>query len=84
MTMKTLLLKAIAPMGAIALFAMPALSHAETAVPTLYTSLPAANSLIKGTGSAVYYLSSNGKRYVFPTEKTYFTWYSDFANVQTI
>ncbi|HPF95041.1 MAG: hypothetical protein KC582_01795 [Candidatus Magasanikbacteria bacterium] len=84
MTIKTLLYKTIGPLGAIALFAMPVISHAETAVPTLYSGLTATNSLIKGSGPAVYYLSSNGKRYVFPNEKTYLTWYSDFSSVQTI
>lgn len=34
--------------------------------------------------SAVYYFASNGKRYVFPNEKTYFTWYGDFSKVRTI
>ncbi len=34
--------------------------------------------------TAVYYYASNGKRYVFPNEKTYFTWYQDFANIQII
>jgi plastocyanin len=41
--------------------------------------------LIKGTSfSAVYYYASNGKRYVFPNEKTYFTWYTDFSGVRTL
>lgn len=34
--------------------------------------------------TAVYYYAKNGKRYVFPNEKTYFTWYPDFAKVQVI
>jgi hypothetical protein len=34
--------------------------------------------------TAVYYYASNGKRYVFPNEKTYFTWYPDFAHVKII
>lgn len=34
--------------------------------------------------TAVYYYASNGKRYVFPNEKTYFTWYPDFAAVQIL
>lgn len=34
--------------------------------------------------TAVYYYASDGRRYVFPNEKTYFTWYTDFANVQII
>lgn len=42
-------------------------------------------TLVKGTTlSTVYYYASNGSRYAFPNEKTYFTWYSDFAGVQTI
>src|SRR3990167_11552322 len=41
--------------------------------------------LIKGQStSSVYYYASNGKRYVFPNEKTYFTWYTDFSTVKTI
>ncbi|MFZ6015272.1 MAG: Ig-like domain-containing protein [Patescibacteria group bacterium] len=34
--------------------------------------------------TAVYYFASNGKRYVFPNEKVYFTWYSSFENVRVI
>lgn len=34
--------------------------------------------------TAVYYYASNGKRYVFPNEKTYFTWYQDFSSVRII
>lgn len=33
---------------------------------------------------AVYYFGTDGKRYVFPNEKTYFTWYSDFSNIKSI
>lgn len=33
---------------------------------------------------AVYYLGSNGKRYVFPNEKTFSTWYSNFSGVQVV
>ncbi|MBP9747401.1 hypothetical protein KBD13_00495 [Patescibacteria group bacterium] len=41
--------------------------------------------LIKSpTNSAVYYFASNGKRYVFPNDKTYFTWYNDFSQVKVI
>lgn len=42
-------------------------------------------TLIKGESFAsVYYYSSNGKRYVFPSERVYRTWYTDFSNVVTI
>ncbi len=49
-------------------------------------SMGAFNSgdLIKGSGSTVYYFASNGKRFVFPNEKTYFTWYRNFDGVRTI
>jgi hypothetical protein len=40
--------------------------------------------LIKASLPAVYYYGADGKRYVFPNEKTYMTWYSDFSSVKTI
>jgi hypothetical protein len=40
--------------------------------------------LIKASGPAVYYYRSDGKRLVFPNEKTYFSWYDDFSGVKTI
>lgn len=39
--------------------------------------------LIKASGPAVYY-ASGGKRYVFPNEKIYFSWYRDFSGVRTV
>jgi len=42
-----------------------------------------AASLIKGSTPAVYYLDE-GKRYVFPNEKVFFTWYQDFSQVQSV
>lgn len=44
-----------------------------------------AGDLIKMDGlSSVYYLSADGKRYVFPNETTYFSWYADFSSVVTV
>ncbi len=41
--------------------------------------------LIRGTTfSAVYYMGEDGFRYVFPNDKTYFTWYSDFSAVKML
>lgn len=40
--------------------------------------------LIKGPTDVVYYYGQDGKRYVFPNAKTYFTWYGDFSTVKTI
>lgn len=42
-----------------------------------------AGSLIRGQSlSAVYYYAKDGFRYVFPNDKTYFTWYENFDNVE--
>ncbi len=44
-----------------------------------------AGDLIKMDGlSSVYYLAADGKRYVFPNEATYFSWYGDFSGVVVI
>lgn len=61
---------------ALALSLMPfAGSRAATLAP---------GDLIKASGPAVYYYHSDGTRLVFPNEKTYFTWYSDFSNIVTL
>ncbi|HAU66315.1 TPA: hypothetical protein DCW61_03140 [Candidatus Uhrbacteria bacterium] len=44
-----------------------------------------AGDLIRGESySAVYYYGLDGFRYVFPNDKTYFTWYEDFDDVRWI
>ncbi len=44
-----------------------------------------AGDLIRGeTFSAVYYYGEDGFRYVFPNDKTYFTWYENFDDVKMI
>jgi hypothetical protein len=56
-----------------------------TAVSNADAATAEAGDLIKMEGlSSVYYLGEDGKRYVFPTENTYFSWYSDFSSVVTI
>jgi len=34
--------------------------------------------------AAVYYLGADGKRYVFPNDRIYFSWYEDFSTVKMI
>jgi len=34
--------------------------------------------------TAVYYFATDGRRYVFPNEKVYFTWYPTFENVHIL
>ncbi|HEU0050634.1 MAG TPA: cupredoxin domain-containing protein [Patescibacteria group bacterium] len=59
--------------------ALPLASQAQTVTNSFNPG-----DLIKGSLSTVYYFAPNGKRLVFPNEKTYFTWYSDFSTVKTI
>jgi len=41
--------------------------------------------LIKtATSSAVYYVGADNKKYVFPDDKVYFSWYENFNTVQTV
>lgn len=58
------------------LLALPGIASAATI---------SAGDLVKITSIPdVYYYAADGKRYVFPNEKTYFSWYSDFSAVKTI
>lgn len=40
--------------------------------------------LLKGSTSAIYYKAMNGKRYVFPDQQTYLSWYNSFSEVKQI
>lgn len=40
--------------------------------------------LIKGSLSAVYYVTADGKRLAFPNEAAYFSWYADFNGIKTV
>jgi hypothetical protein len=42
---------------------------------------PQPGDLIMGSGPAVYYIATDGRRYVFPNENTYYSWYPDFSGV---
>ena len=57
-------------------------AHAATLTPM--SSLNAGD-LVRGESySAVYYYGMDGFRYVFPNDKTYFTWYKDFNSVKWV
>ncbi len=63
---------------------MTVFSMSMIAVPS-QVSAASAGDLIKIDGYApVYYLGDDNKRYVFPNESTYFSWYSDFSSVVTL
>ena len=53
--------------------------------PNVHAATVSAGDLIKtDESSAVYLLTDDGKRAVFPDEKTYKTWYSDYDDVKVI
>ena len=71
----------------LALVVLGAYSTTPSAGATSITSLEnlQAGDLVRGeTFSAVYYYGMDGFRYVFPNDKTYFTWYDNFDNVKWV
>jgi hypothetical protein len=69
----------------ISVMSFTVLSMSMLAVPFQVDAAAVAGDLIKMDGLAsVYYYAGDGKRYVFPNETTYFSWYSDFSGVKTI
>ncbi len=42
------------------------------------------DSLIKGTGPAVYFYSADGLRYVFPSEAVFKSWYPNYTEVVSV
>jgi hypothetical protein len=67
-------------LGVITVFSMSMI-----AVPFQADAAASAGDLIKIDGySPVYYLGADNKRYVFPNESTYFSWYGDFSSVKTL
>lgn len=55
----------------------------RVATPAL--AAPAEGALVRSqSNSAVYYVGRDGKRYVFPNEATYFSWYHNFDGVSVI
>lgn len=54
------------------------------ALPLVASAAPTPDSLVKASGVAVYYYANNGKRYVFPNQGTYASWFTDFSGVTTV
>ena len=57
---------------------------------TLYSLIGTETGIVPGdlikiqTLNAVYYVGGDNKRYVFPNDKVYYTWYKDFSTVKTV
>lgn len=75
------LLAVITTLGLVIGFNIPL----QTKAAVLPISQIQSGDLIRGTSfSAVYYYGRDRFRYVFPNDKTYFTWYNDFSSVKWI
>lgn len=69
----------------LSLFVLPAILVLGLYLMPAKATVIESGDLIKGQSfTAVYYYAENGQRYVFPNEKTYFTWYEDFEGVKLI
>ena len=66
------------------IFAIVCWSFGFAAMGVALAATLSAGDLIKASGAAVYYYGDDGKRYVFPTESTYMSWYGDFSAVKII
>ena len=80
--MKKLLL-----LSSIFFLALAGAGCSKSPVPTAPTKPadPTNGHLIKGTSwTTVYYLGPDGKRYVFPNDKTYLSWFDTFTYVKQI
>ncbi|OGL95583.1 hypothetical protein A2348_02260 [Candidatus Uhrbacteria bacterium RIFOXYB12_FULL_58_10] len=75
------LISALAVIGIIIGFGVHGLPvNAATSISSI-----SSGDLVRGESfSAVYYVGKDGFRYVFPNDKTYFTWYSNFDTVKTL
>ena len=85
MTNRLVLISASVILALAAVFSgMTAIGSAHAATLTSLSSL-SAGDLVRGESfSAVYFYGTDGFRYVFPNDKTYFTWYSNFNTVKWI
>jgi hypothetical protein len=69
----------------VALNESPDINTDKKLVPVSGVAPCTSGSLVKSASStAVYYCGANGKRYVFPNDRVYFSWYADFKTVVTI
>ncbi|MBE7525160.1 hypothetical protein KJZ71_05160 [Patescibacteria group bacterium] len=68
----------------IAGIAVFATSVLPTSAATTDVALSPGDLITSNQTQAVYYYAPDGRRYVFPNEKTYFTWYPDFSTVKVI
>lgn len=69
----------------LSVFVCLSLLNVFSAIPSASVAVVSVGKLVKSSSqSAVYYVAADGKRYVFPNERMYFSWYANFDSVKTI
>ncbi len=77
--------KLLSAIGTIAMFTSLISPLSASAATTVPLASLASGDLIRGiSNQGVYYYGQDGFRYVFPNDKTYFTWYTNFNSVKWI
>lgn len=56
----------------------------SSAPPVTFPAGVAAADVIRGSTTAVYFVSADGKRHVFPSQTVFLSWYPDFSAVKTV
>jgi plastocyanin len=85
MTKRLVLMSLTVLLAFSAIFGTILLSPSAKAASFVSLSSLKAGDLIRGESyTAVYYYGTDGFRYVFPNDKTYFTWYTNFNAVKWV
>lgn len=71
-------------MFTISVMAITVLSMSVVVAPEVNAAASAGDLIKTDAYSTVYYLGEDGKRYGFPNEATFFSWYEDFSGVMTV
>ncbi len=71
----------IATVNHLTVFAIIGEKSAEATTGSLAKLKCSAKAPVNDPCRSVYYLANNGKRYVFPNQNTYYSWYADFSQV---
>ncbi len=71
-------------MFTISVMAITVLSMSVVVAPDVSAAASAGDLIKTDAYSTVYYLGEDGKRYGFPNEATFFSWYDDFSGVMTV
>ena len=68
----------------ISVMAITVLSMSVVVAPDVNAAATAGDLIKTDAYSTVYYLGDDGKRYGFPNEATFFSWFDDFSGVMTV